>query len=315
MGATSHDLHIDKLLSEMAIGYRPEGFIADMIFPTVKVGKQSDLYAIFSRADSLRRQDTKRAPATEAKIIHRDVSSATYFANNYALKKSVTIEDRSNADPLYMSQLQEASAQYILDHLMLDWEIRDATQVTNTSNVGSSSAVTSAWDGAGDPIGNMNTAIDNVRFSNGVRPTDIVYGIDAWNSFRRDSNVRNIIFGNNNGGGYPNTSQVAELLDVDRVHIGGAFQNTGGEGLTESLGSIWGDNVLVYYRPETPTIEKPSFAYNFRWSAPGLPEMQVERHPYSGKTKSEEIEVGYYQDEVITGASYGFLLTAVNSST
>ena len=43
--------------------------------------------------------------------------------------------------------------------------------------------------------------------------------------------------------------------------------------------------------------------------------MQVERHPYDSRTKTEDVEVGYYQDEKITGASYAFLLTAVNSST
>jgi hypothetical protein len=43
--------------------------------------------------------------------------------------------------------------------------------------------------------------------------------------------------------------------------------------------------------------------------------MQAERHPFDPKTKSEEVEVGYYQDEKITGSDYSFLLTAVNSST
>jgi hypothetical protein len=55
--------------------------------------------------------------------------------------------------------------------------------------------------------------------------------------------------------------------------------------------------------------------YSYRWAAGGLPNMQAERHPFDPKTKSEEVEVGYYQDEKITGSDYSFLLTAVNSST
>ena len=43
--------------------------------------------------------------------------------------------------------------------------------------------------------------------------------------------------------------------------------------------------------------------------------MTVERHPYDSVIKAELIEAGYYQDEKITGSTYGFLLTAVNSST
>lgn len=315
MGATSHDVHVDRLLSEMAIDYRPEGFIADQIFPMVEVQKQSDLYTVFDRGERLRQQKTVRAPGTQARQIVRDVGSDTYFANNFALAYPVTIEDRANADAVLVSNLYEGGAQYCLDHLMLDWEVRVATQVTNTSNVGSSSAVSSAWDGAGNPLADMNQAIDNVHYSNGMKPTDVTFGIDAWDSFRRDTTVRDIIFGTNNGGGYPSTEQVANLLGVKRVHIGGVFQNTADEGQDESLSSIWGDNVLVYYRPDSPTRERPSYAYNFRWVQPGLPNMVVERHPYDTKTKSELVEVGYYQDEKVTGSTYGFLIVACNSST
>jgi hypothetical protein len=316
MGAsTGRDLHIDAALSQMAIGYRPEGFIADMIFPTVQVGKQSDVYYVFDRGDRLRVEDTTRAPGTPARVVTEGVGSGTYFARNFALAASVVIEDKANADPVLLTNLLNNKSTYLLDKLMLDWERRVALQVTSGSNVGSYSAVTSAWNGAGDPIGNINTALDNVYYSNGVRPNRLVMGVEAWRAFRRDSNVRNLIFGTNNGGGYPSTQQVAQLFDIDQVMIGGAFQNTAQENQAETLATIWGDNVLAYYAPPTPTIERPSFGYSFRWAAAGLPNMQVERHPYNSETKSEKIEVGYYQDEKLTAKSYGFLLTAVNSST
>ena len=315
--ATGRDLHIDQALSTMAIGYRPEGFIADMLFPTVRVQKQSDVYHIFSRADRLRNEKTTRAPGTLARRVGEDVSSATFYCQNYALAGSVPIEDKANADPLLVNQLHNGKAQFLLDKLLLDWEIRVSSMVTSTSNVGSSSAVTSAWNGAGDPIGDVETAIDNVRYSNGILAAGltICMGDEAWTSFRRDSNVRNKIFGNNNGGGYPSEAQVADLLGVKRIIVGGAFQNTGEEGLAESLSTIWKDHVLVYYAPDSPSVDKPSFGYNFRWAAAGLPNMQVERHPWDSRRKAEDIEVGYYQDEKLTSASHGFLLTAVNSST
>jgi len=41
--------------------------------------------------------------------------------------------------------------------------------------------------------------------------------------------------------------------------------------------------------------------------------MQIEVHPFDVKTKSEEIELGYYQDEKITSSVLGFLLTHVTS--
>lgn len=316
MGATSHDIHIDAALSEMAIGYRPEGFIADMVFPVVNVSKQSDQYVEWSRADRLRIHDTTRAPGAEAKQIFESVSSGTYFAKNYALKSNVTIEDLKNADPIYVDNLTEGKAQLVLDGLMLDWEVRQANQVTSGSNVGTYTAVASAWTGTGaDPLGDMNTMIDNVHYSTGVRPNRVVFGLQAWKPFRRHSTVRNLIFGNNNGGGYASVGNVADLLEVDQVLVGGAFQNAAGEGLSENLSTIWDDHVLIYYAPSQPSKERPSLGYAFRWAQAGLPNMQVERHPYDMKTKSQEVEVGYYQDEVITGAAYGGLLINCTSST
>ena len=316
MGATSHhDLHIDKLLTNMAINYRPVGFVADLIMPQVTVDKQSDLYPIFSRADKLRRQTTSRAPGGRAHQVVQSVSSDTFFCKNYALASPVTIEDRVNADPIFMAKILNGRTELIMDHLLLDWEVRVASQVTSGSNVGSYSGVNSAWSGAGAPLDDINTAIDNVHYSTGLMPNRVCFGVEAWKSFRRDSTVRDLIFGTNNGGGYPNVGQVQQLLDIERVVVGGAFQNTGDEGLSEALSTIWKDNVLVYYAPPNPTIERPSFAYSFRWASAGLPNMQVERHPYDSRTKSEEVEVGYYQDEKITGSEYGFLLAAVNSST
>lgn len=312
--ATGRDLHIDQVLSNMAIAYRPEGFIADMLFPTCPVPNQSGLFMVFDRGDRGRIEETARAPGTYARRVTEAIGSSSYFAKNYALASPAVLEDKLNADPGVIATTLNNKATYLLDKLMLDWERRVARLVTSGTNVGSYAAVASSWTGAGNPIGVINTALDDVYYATGVRPNRIAMGVQAWRAFRRDSNVRNLIFGLNNGGGYPNVQQVQALFDVDNVVIGGAFQNNAAEGLSESLASIWADNVLVYYAPTAPTIEKPSLGYNFRWAAPGLPNMQVERHPYDSRTKSEDIEVGYYQDEKITGANYGFLITNVTSS-
>lgn len=319
MGATGRDLHIDNYLSQVAINHRPSGFIADMVFPVVPVTKQSDKYPVYSRANRLRRIETLRAPGTMANRVRQTVGSGTFFAENYALAYPVTIEDKANTDAALYSNLVEGGTRHIKDLLSLDWEYRLASTVNSTSNVGSSAAVSSAWNGSGDVLGNLNQAIDNLVDANAISDKEnvrIVMGEEAWRSARRDSTVRNLIFGTNNGGGYPSLDQFRNLLDIGGILVGGAFQNTAEEGLgTETITRIWGDNVLVYYAPSAPSREVPSYGYSFRWVVPGVPDFAVERHPYDTKRKEELLEMGYYQDEKITGDTYAFLLTAVNSST
>ncbi|MAF43005.1 MAG: hypothetical protein CMI54_02375, partial [Parcubacteria group bacterium] len=138
-------IHVDRHLSNIAINYRPGPFIADMVFPVANVEKQSNIYAVWDQGDLFRIYKTDRAPGHEANKIEAQVSSGSYFCNNYALKADVTIEDRANADAIFVSALEAGRVQRVMDGLMLDWEDRVATQVTNTANVGTSANVGSSW--------------------------------------------------------------------------------------------------------------------------------------------------------------------------
>lgn len=315
--STGRDLHVDRLLSQMAIGHAQNTTIAGTIAPTVRVDKQGDLYSIFSRADAFRLEAAERSPGAEANKVTRSISSDSYFAKNYALKLPITLEDRENADPVFRQNLWNDGAEYLTDKLLLGWEVRVAALVNATANVGSSAGVSSGWDTAAssDPIGDIHTAMDNVQDLTGQRPNRLTLGLDAWRSLRRNDQILNRIFGTNNGGGFPSVAQIANLLEIEKIHVGQAYQNTANESQAEVLAKIWGDNALLSYAPDAPSRDRPSFMYSFRWVPTGVPEMQAERHPYDAKTKTEEVEVGYYQVEKITAAEYGFLLLAVNSDT
>ncbi|HFD31308.1 MAG TPA: hypothetical protein ENJ28_01150 [Gammaproteobacteria bacterium] len=315
--ATGKEIHIDIPLSNVAIDFTPTGMIADMIAPVVGVPNISGVIPTFDRADTYRIEDSLRAQGTEANRVTRNVSSDNFLCLNYALMDGITIEDRNNADPIYVQKLFNGGAEWLKTKLMLGWEDRIATKVTNTSNVGSSSAVGSAWTDYtnSDPLGDVQTIIDNVQDAQGVKPNRVVMSDEAWRNFRRNTTVRNLIFGINNGGGYASPEQAADLLDVDKILIGGAYKDTGAEGLSESLSQIWGDHVLAYYAPEQASIQVPSFMYSFRWQTADIPNMQVERHPFDTRRKCEDIELGYYQDEKITYSGVSFLLTNVTSST
>ena len=53
-GDTGRDLHIDTPLTNLTIGYRPVGLIADQIYPIVPVTKQNDFYYVWPRQEWLR---------------------------------------------------------------------------------------------------------------------------------------------------------------------------------------------------------------------------------------------------------------------
>lgn len=315
--AVGREVHVDVPLSNVALDYQPSGLIAPTIAPVVDVPNLSASYPVFGRRDKLSTTDDRRAPDTEANKIRREVGSDSFFCQNYALKTGVSLEDYNNADPIYRQKLYNGAAEFVADKLLLNWEVRIANQVTSGTNVGSYSAVSSAWTDTvnADPLSDVLTAVDNIKDMTGLKPNKVTFSEESWRYFRRNQTVRNIIFGTNNGGGYASQMQVADLLEVEEVQIGGAYKDGANRAQAESLEQVWGDHVLVSYSPANASIYVPSFMYSFRWALPGVPNMQAERHPFDKKTKSQEVEIGYYQDEKITGAEYGFLLTNVTSST
>lgn len=315
--ATGAELHVDVPLSNVAIDYQPPEMIADTLCPIVEVPFISGSIPKFDQGDVWRVPDDLRAPGTEANVVTRGVSSDSFLATNHALKTFVTLEDQKNADPIYVQKLFNGGAEFLKTQLLLSKEKRVAGLVTSGSNCGSYSAVASSWTdhGNADPLSDVQTALDNVQDSIGYRPNIVTFGTVAWRHFRRNTTVRNLIFGVNNGGGYPNEAQVANILGVEKVNVGKAYENTGKEGQADNLATVWKDHVLVHYAPPTPSIYVPSFMYEFRWAPSGVPNMQVERHPYDTRKKRSEIELGYYADDTkITGAALSFLVSNVTSS-
>ena len=44
-GFDARDFHIDAFLTNFLHGYRPEGMVADQIFPVINVSKQTNVFA------------------------------------------------------------------------------------------------------------------------------------------------------------------------------------------------------------------------------------------------------------------------------
>lgn len=314
--STQGDLHINKPLSQMAITYRPVAAIGPDIAPVVSVPKQSDGYYIFEIADAFRIYDDLRAPEREANLITRSVSSDTFYCKGRALKEPISYLDMANADAAAMFANRQGAAEHVMDKLYLNWDYRVGSQVMSTSNVGSSSTVASAWNGAGDPIGDIDTAIENVRLVTGYKPNSLLFGEKAWKSFSRNANVIDLVFGDSAVGSarVPGANNVKAIFDgMERVNVGAGLYNSAGENQTASLTEIYPDSVLAYYAPMSPDIRKPSFMYSFQWTMIKGYNWQV-RVFDTPKKDQEEVQVGYYQDEKITASVLGYLITNVNCS-
>lgn len=314
--ATGRDLHVDQLLTQIAINYRPQNMIADQIAPIVNVQKETDLYPVFNRGEAFAIEKTQRARGAQANRITRSVSSANYSAKNYALAYDVYIEDRANMDAAYQFELDAGAVRYLQNKLMLDWDRR--TLLLAVAGVSTTFLTGSSWIGAtqGDPVSMIWRMQEQVQSVTAQKPNSLIFGWRAWNLARRNSNFRSFVQGLNNGGGNLSREQIRQAFEVDRLLVADGFYNPANENQTATFSNYFpADAVMAYYAPLAPSREEPSFLYSFRWVNPqlGTP-MAAMRHEYESRTRVEGIECQYYQDEKITGSEYGVILTGVGSA-
>lgn len=319
--STGRDVHVDQALSNVAIAYMPKNFIAAELAPIVPVRHQSDAFNIWSIADAFRSEDDKRAPGVEANVITREVSSDTYFADNYALKDRIPYEDIKNADPGWVFTTRASRAEFIKSKLYINWEKRCADLCRSNSNVGTYTVVASAWTtytaAKSDPYGMIIDGITAVEDATGYRPNKILFGGYAWTHFREHADVLDRVYGSGQNKAdrvrVARQQDVAALFEVDQILVGRAYYNSAGEGQSASLAQIWNDDVLIYYAPQRPSVNEPSFLYSFRWNA--IPGMDMVAEVFDlPRAKSEEVQLGYYQDEKITASDLSYLIQGVGSS-
>lgn len=302
--STGRNLHVDAVLSNIVIGRRPSGFIADQLVPVLNVGKQSDLY--YKTHYLLNRQYvpnlTARAPGTEAKKVGYAVSSDTYFAKNYALGDDLVVEDEVNADEAL--QWATLKAQNLTDRMLIDYEMRVAELANATTSVHTTiNAATPYSNRTGSrPMDELADIIEAFRQATGERPNTMVVPEQIAQKLRTNDQIRDQLFGDR--GGVATDAQIASLLKIDRILVPELLVNTFGVGETllnsVTLSNAWGNFIHFAKISPLPGRQVDTWMQAFRWTNPALgTPWAVKRFPFDPKKKSYGIEVEYYQSEKI----------------
>lgn len=314
--STGRDLHVDKPLSNIVVGRRPEGFIADALLPISPVAKQSDLYYKFFHGQNRRHEPnlTARAPGTAAKKVHMSVTSDTYFAKNFALGTDYTAEDVVNADEVLA--WSESNAIMLTDNLLMDYEVRVAGIAVDSTNVATVTTISTPWSNTtgSRPLDDILIEKENFRQRTGLMPNVGVIPEQVMTFLRRNDQLRDIIFGDR--GGLVTEAQLATAIGVNRIIVPASQVNTFGE--TETLNNsftladVWGDHFWLSRINLLAGRYTDTWINAFRWTSPllGVP-FAVQRHPFDAKLKSFDLEVGYYQVEKVVSEDLAVRVASV----
>ena len=165
---TPSAVHVDQPLTNLTLAYAQsqENFIADKVFPTVGVSKQSDKYYIYDRANMNRTGDVEKlAPRTEVNRIGMTLSTSSYFADVYGLGMDFDEQTLANEDA--MLDIRSAGAETLAMRLMIHREEQFASNFFVASQWGTDNTLsgTSQWSDYtnSDPIDAVTLARRTVQ--------------------------------------------------------------------------------------------------------------------------------------------------------
>lgn len=315
LGLTARDVHVDVPLSNIAVEAFSSGdFVGAQLFPVIDVRKQSDKYYTIARNAWLRTPSTTlRAPKTSPGRVEFEVSSDSYFADNFALASDNAHEVIANADdPI---QLRARTTRFLVDMLMRDQEQRIANLVTSISNIGSGVILTGTakWSNYAnsDPVADVTTGHAFIRSNTGMRANTALLDDDTYQTLRRHPVLLDMY--KYTQGGLVNDAELKSVFRVENLIVSNAIRNAAKENAAASLVNIWGNNFLLcHINPANAGMRTATFGLAFRWLNPELPApwaVRVYNDPDPGK-RVEVVEACYYQDEKIVAPQLAYLVNA-----
>jgi len=315
MGNKRGDIHIDVALTNVAVQYKNDAFIADKILRPVPVTKQSDKYFIFGK-EAFRIYDDLRANGAEAKeVVSWSVSTSNYYCDKRALKDIVTDDDRANADAPIDPDVETTEALTRMRLLRREYDV--ATYLFNTSTFsGKTQALTGTdrWDDYtnSSPIEDVEDAKGTVHDAIGMEPNTVVLGYDVFKKLKHHPRILERIKYTQKGVLTP--ALLADVFDVEQVLVGGGLREGSVEGQTSSLTKLWGKYALIAYvsMAGKPTLKTPALGYIPTWKIYGTKTYKVKKYRVEAR-EGDMIEVESAYDVLGTCLDAGYLYSTVIS--
>lgn len=315
---TLSDVHVDRALTDLSVRFSQSAdmFIADKVFPQVRVSNRSDKYFTYDRSYWFRSDAQLRGPATESAGTGYGVGTDSFSCDVYAVHKDLDDQTRANADsPITLDRdATEFVTQHMLQRREQAWvNTYFTTSVWGTDVAGATDFT--RWDdyASSDPIRDFRNGVIAMAKETAYKPNTLVMGAEVWDKLQDHPDFLDRIKYTQKGVVGPDL--LAGLIGVDKVHIAWSVKNTAAEGVTAAYDFNFGKNALLMYVADSPGLNKPTAGYTFTWSGligSGSRGIRIKRfrmeHIASDRIEAEEAldqkvvapELGYFYSSCVS---------------
>ena len=306
------DLHVNTLLTNVSIGYINKSYVADQVYPIVRVMKQSDIVPKFNQSAFYRDDSKVRAPGTMSEGGGFTVETTdTYFCNRYSRRFEIPDELRRNADAPW--NLDQTGTQLVTDKVQMRREVQFAadhfaTGKWTTDKDGTTDFVKWSDYGASTPDVDVDTYKDTVEALASVEPNKMLVGKQTHIKLKNHPALIDRIKYTQRAQLTPDL--IASLLELDSYLVGRSIYTTTVEGIAEASVTytrIWGKHALLIYVPAAPSLLTPAAGYTFVWQiVPNA--LQYIKTMRNEEREVDIIEANTYFAQKLTAARAGAFL-------
>lgn len=301
-------LHIDSILTNLSLKYKNEDMIWPFILPIIKVGKRSDKFFTYNKADSYTLANDKIGPKSLPNEITWGTSTDNYSVTDHALSDWLAQETIDNSDNPVQPEVDTNDFLNMCLDVAQEKRVVDLIFAAGTYPAGNKTQLsgTSQWGGsADDPIGTVMTAIEGCF----MRANTLVFGQATWQKYRQLSEILDAVKSTSryqgSPGGLATASEVAALFEVDQILIGRARYNTAKEGQAASYARLWGKHFAALHVVKNPGIRSISFGATF---VETLRQTQRDFDVRRGIKGAHFFKVAWNSDEKILASDLGYFI-------
>lgn len=260
-------LFIDQALTNVSNAWfnQDSDFIAGFLLPEVILNKPTFKVGKYGK-DGLRLpSNTLRTGESKAKRVnltrgYDDIGPL----QEHSLSDFITKDDYELTDDPFEPESDSVENMNSIMSLVDEKDV--ASQLTNTSIVTQNATLsgTDQWNDyeKSDPIDGIVTGIGTGKF---INYNTIAMGWEVWLKLSQHPVLLDRLKWSEHG--VVTEEAFLSLLapyGIKKLLIGKAKENTGKEGLADSIGSVWGKNVILAYVTDKPGRKKVNGGYKFR---------------------------------------------------
>lgn len=311
---SASEVHVDIPLTDFAVSYANDQFIADEISPPIYTTFLSGKFFKRQRKDRARVIDDQFGQRGQSNEITYDVTTDTYLEIDRGLHQPVPADVEANANaPLDPRAL---AVDNVMQHMKLAREVRVANKVMTAANwaAGSTGAVSNLWSNetTGTPVTDLQTALQTLRGTGARQKIIGVCSLPVYHSMAKHPQMMGLRPGGGLSGGLLSTKEIPAFLGFDELYVSKLEKNTANDAQTASYTWVW-DNTkfaLLVVPEVLQGMDLQIFLATFMLK--GGMQVRTWREEKLGRGGSEIVQVEAAIDEHIAMNDRGYLLTSVN---